>query len=138
MGLPVQLVDSAGTVVAESKITFISPQVDNTTQTILAKARVPNIKDNLRTLQFTRARVVWGTHNGPVVPVLAVSRIGGKYFVFVAEEDAGKMVAHQKALDVGDMVGNNYVVLNGLKTGDKVIVSGTQFLIEGAPVLPQA
>ena len=62
-----------------------------------------------------------------MVPVLAVSRIGGQYFAFVAEEDKGKMVAHQRPLQIGDIVGNDYVVLNGLKAGDKVIVSGTQF-----------
>ena len=92
----------------------------------------------MRTSQFTRARVIWGTREGTVVPVLAVSRIGGQYFVFVAEDDKGKTVAHQRPLQIGDIVGNDYVVLNGLKTGDKVIVSGTQFLVDGVPVLPQA
>jgi len=73
-----------------------------------------------------------------VVPVLAVSRLGGQYFAFVAEQQDGKTVAHQKPLRVGDMTGNNYVVLEGIKPGDKIIVSGTQFLIDGAPViLPQ-
>lgn len=137
-GLPVQLVDATGSVLAETKISFISPQVDNTTQTILVKALVPDSKGALRTSQFTRARVVWGTHEGSVVPILAVSRIGGQYFVFVAEDDKGKTVAHQKPLQIGDIVGNDYVVLNGLKTGDKVIVSGTQFLVDGVPVQPQA
>lgn len=136
--LPVQIVDSTGKAVAESKITFISPQVDNSTQTILVKAQIPDIKRALRTSQFARARVIWGTHEGPVVPVLAVSRIGGKYFVFVAEEQQGKTVAHQRALQIGDITGNDYVVLDGLKPGEKVIVSGTQFLVDGAPVQPQA
>lgn len=137
MNLPVQIVDSAGIPVAQSRISFVSPQVDNSTQTVLVKASIANNNDKLRTLQFTRARVVWGTHNGPVVPVLAVTRLAGKYFVFVAEEQNGKMVAHQKALQVGDMVGNDYVVRDGIKAGDKVIVSGTQFLVDGAPVAPQ-
>jgi hypothetical protein len=46
-------------------------------------------------------------------------------------------VAHQKPLRVGEMVGNNYEVLEGVKDGDKVIVSGTQFLVDGMPVIPQ-
>jgi RND family efflux transporter MFP subunit len=137
MDMPVQIVDSAGDVIASSRISFISPQVDNTTQTVLVKARIANNKDRLRTSQFIRARLVWGTHQGPVIPVLAVSRIGGQYFAFVAEDQNGKLVAHQKALRVGDMVGNDYVVLDGIKPGDKIIVSGTQFLVDGAPVLPQ-
>jgi multidrug efflux pump subunit AcrA (membrane-fusion protein) len=102
------------------------------------KARVANNNDQLRTLQFIRARIVWGTHRGPVVPVLAVSRLGGQYFIFVAEDQNGKLVAHQRPLEVGNMVGNDYVVLDGVKPGDKVIVSGTQFLVDGAPVIPQA
>jgi len=105
---------------------------------VLVKARIANSNDKLRTAQFIRARVVWGTHLGPVVPVLAVSRIGGQYFAFVAEEQNGKMVARQRPLRLGEMAGNNYVVLDGIKPGDKVVVSGTQFLVDGAPVVPQS
>jgi RND family efflux transporter MFP subunit len=136
MNLPVQIVDGAGKVLAESHVSFISPEVDNTTQGVLLKAKIANHSDRLRTDQFIRARVVWGTHQGPVVPVLAVSRIGAQYFAFVAEDQNGKLVAHQKPLSVGDTVGNDYVVLDGVKAGDKVIVSGTQFLVDGMPVVP--
>ena len=138
MNLPVELVDAAGKVLASSRITFISPQVDNATQTVLAKAQVPNNNDALRNAQFIRARVVWGSQQRPVVPVIAVSRIGGLYFAFVAESDSkGGYVVHQKALQVGQIVGNDYVVLDGIKAGDKVVVTGTQFLIDGIPVIPQ-
>jgi len=134
----VQLLDGAGNVIADSRISFISPEVDNTTQTILVKAKVANNQDKLRQSQFIRARVVWGTRNSSVVPILAVSRIGGQYFAFVAEEQNGKLVAHQKPVAVGDTVGNDYEVLDGIKPGDKVIVSGTQILIDGAPVQEQS
>jgi len=137
MNMPVDVVDGEGSVIATSHVSFISPQVDNTTQTVLIKARIANNEDKLRTLQFVRARVVWGTHQGPVVPVLAVTRLGGQYFAFVAEDQNGKLVAHQKPLRIGEMVGNDYVVLDGIKPGDKVIVSGTQYLVDGAPVAPQ-
>lgn len=137
MDMPVQIVNSQGNVIADSRISFISPQVDNTTQTVLIKARIANNEDKLRNLQFIRARLVWGTHDGPVVPIIAVSRIGGQYFAFVAEDQNGKLVAHQKPLRVGEMTGNDYVVLEGIKPGDKVIVSGTQYLVDGAPVTPQ-
>ncbi|HEV3205770.1 MAG TPA: efflux RND transporter periplasmic adaptor subunit [Terriglobales bacterium] len=136
-GLPVQIIDQSGEVIAESRINFISPQVDSTTQTVLAKAPIANNNDRLRNAQFIHARIIWGTQDRTVVPVLAVSRIGGQFFAFVAEQQDGKTVAHQKPLRVGEMTGNNYVVLEGIKPGDKIIVSGTQFLIDGAPVLPQ-
>jgi RND family efflux transporter MFP subunit len=138
MNMPVQVLDGAGNVIGDSRVSFISPQVDNTTQTILVKARIANSQDKLRQSQFIRARVIWGTQKSPVVPVLAVSRIGGQYFAFIAEPGSnGSYVARQKPLKVGQMVDNNYVVLDGVKPGDKVIVSGTQFLVDGVPVNPQ-
>jgi RND family efflux transporter MFP subunit len=137
MNMPVQIVNGSGEVIADSRISFISPQVDNTTQTVLIKSRIANNEDRLRNLQFIRARVIWGTHQGPVVPVVAVSRVGGQYFAFVAEDEKGKLVAHQKAVRIGEMTGNDYVVLDGIKPGDKVIVSGVQFLVDGAAVTPQ-
>jgi RND family efflux transporter MFP subunit len=138
MNLPVQIVDGSGNTLAASRVTFISPQVDNSTQTVLVKATIANSNESLRTAQFIRARVVWGSHDKPVVPVVAVSRIGGVYFAFVAESDQkGGYVVHQKPLQIGQIVGNNYVILDGVKPGDKVVVSGTQFLIDGVPVIPQ-
>ena len=138
ISMPVQVLDDSGKAIADSRVSFISPQVDNTTQTILVKARIANNKDKLRQSQFIRARVIWGTQKSPVVPVLAVSRVGGQYFAFVAEQnEKGAYVARQKPLKVGQMVDNNYVVLEGVKPGDKVIVSGTQFLVDGTAVAPQ-
>jgi len=138
MNLPVQILDSNGKVVADTRITFISPQVDNTTQTVLVKARIANGKDTLRQSQFIRARVIWGTHQNPEVPILAVSRLAGQYFAFVAEPQNGSsFIARQRPLTIGQTVGNDYEVLAGVKPGDKVIVSGTQFLLDGAPVIPQ-
>ena len=139
MNLPVQVIDSEGKVLADTHISFISPQVDNSTQTVLVKARIANGNDALRQSQFVRARVVFGTHKNPSVPMLAVSRLGGQYFAFVAEaQNGGSFVARQKPLSIGQTVGNDYEVQDGIKPGDKVIISGTQFLRDGVPVVPQS
>jgi RND family efflux transporter MFP subunit len=139
MNLPLQVLDSNGKVLADTRISFISPQVDNATQTVLVKARIANGKDTLRQSQFIRARVVWGTHRNPEVPILAVSRLAGQYFAFVAEpQKDGSYVAKQRPLTIGQTVGNDFEVQDGIKPGDKVIVSGTQFLLDGAPVIPQS
>jgi len=138
MNLPVQLIDGEGKVLADTRVSFISPQVDNTTQTVLVKAQIKNGNDALRQSQFVRARVVFGTHKNPEVPILAVSRLAGQYFAFVAEpQNGGSYVARQKPLTIGETVGNNYEVRDGIKPGDKVIISGTQFLVDGVPVIPQ-
>jgi RND family efflux transporter MFP subunit len=136
-GMPIQIVHSAGGVV-ESRIRFVSPEVDNQTQTVLVKARVDNSSGALRTGQFVRARVIWSTQSRPLVPVLAVSRISAQYFAFVAEGKSGALVARQRPLRIGDILGNDYVVLDGIRPGDRIIVSGTQLLMDGAPVTPQS
>ena len=137
LGLPVHLLDESGKPVSDARITFVSPEVDNDTQTILAKASIENPKGQLRVSQQMRAQVVWSNHQGPVVPVLSVTRINGRFFVFVAVKDATGTFARQKSLTIGDTVGNDYVVLDGLKAGDHLIVSGTQFLQDGMPVAEQ-
>jgi RND family efflux transporter MFP subunit len=138
MNLPVQIVGGEGKVLAETHITFISPEVDNSTQTVLVKARIANGNDALRQSQFVRARVVFGSHQNPEVPILAVSRLAGQYFAFVAEQNGNSFVARQKPLKIGQTVGNDLEVQDGIKPGDKIIISGTQFLQDGAPVIPQS
>ena len=135
-GLPVELLDTTGKVLAKSTVSFLSPQVDNGLQSILAKAEIPRAIEVLRHSQLVRARVTWSTEPAPVVPVLAVSLIGGQTFVYVAQRKGDGYVAHQIAVTVGETVGNDYPVISGLKTDDKVILSGLQFLQEGVPVQP--
>lgn len=136
MGLPVDILDSDGNVLAKSTINFISPQVDNGLQSILAKADIPHSTQLLRNQQLVKARITWSTAPAPVVPVLAVTRIGGQPFVYVAEPKGNGYVAHQVAVTLGETVGNTYPVTSGLQPGDKVILSGLQFLQEGVPVKP--
>jgi RND family efflux transporter MFP subunit len=136
MGLQVHLSDDAGIKVADTRLTFLSPQVDTETQTVLAKAAVENPR-GLRVAQQLRAQVVWSTHEGPVIPILAVTRISGQFFAFLAVKEGNGTVARQRLLKVGDTVGNDYVVLDGVKPGDHIVVSGLQFLQDGAPVMEQ-
>ena len=134
MGQKVQLVDTQGKILAETQIDFISAQVDNNTQSILAKATVKNSADTLRTSQFARARIIWAVREGPVIPVLAVQRINGQFFAFVVDGAGKSQVAHQKLLRLGEMTGNDYAVLDGLKSGDHVVIEGAENLVDGAAV----
>ncbi len=137
VGLPVRLLDSAGNSAGDTRITFVSPQVDTETQSVLAKAMVENAPGKLRIAQQVRAQITWGTHEGPVIPVLAVQRINGQFFAFVSVKEAKGTVARQKTLKLGETMGNDFAVLEGLKPGDHVIVSGTQFLQDGMAVTEQ-
>ena len=135
-GLPVEILDTNSAVLARTSVNFLSPQVDNGLQSILAKAPVPRSAQMLRNAQLVKARITWSIKPVPVVPILAVTRIGGQDFVFIAQAKEAGYVAHQVAVTLGDTLGNNYPVLSGLQPGQKVIVSGLQFLQEGAPVKP--
>jgi RND family efflux transporter MFP subunit len=137
IGAPVQILDGSGKVVLDTRIDFISPQMDTATQTILAKAPVDKAADKLRSQQLVRARVTWSSQPGIKIPVVAVSRLGGQFFAFVVEKKDGKEVARQLPLTLGEISGNDYRVISGLKAGDEVIVSGGQNLADGMPVMIQ-
>jgi RND family efflux transporter MFP subunit len=136
LGLGVELYDTGGQLLEKSKVDFVSPQVDSTLQGILVKAPVHPSANGVRNAQLIKARVIWSTKPMAVIPVLAVTRQGGQSFVFVVRQQAGHPIASQTPVVLGDTVGNTYSVSSGLNAGDQVIVSGTQFLVNGMPVLP--
>ncbi len=139
MGREVEILGPDGGTVTHSHINFVSPEVNNTTQTVLVKAGVENEGKLLRTDQLVRVRVVWGNQPAITIPVLAVSRLSGQSFAFVAEPDnKGGYVAKQRQLRLGEMIGNDYVVLEGIKPGEKIITGNTQMLGDGTPVQPQS
>jgi RND family efflux transporter MFP subunit len=160
-GLPVEIVGEDGTVLATSAVNYIAPQVDDQTQSVLIKAPVANLGNpapagnaanppnaagpanfanagSLRAGQVVRARVIWSARRGPVLPLLAVTRTSGQYFAFVVEPgpDGKGLFAHQRPVKVGEVVGNDYVVLAGVKPGERVATGGVQKLADGTPVTP--
>jgi RND family efflux transporter MFP subunit len=138
LGLPIELIDTDGTVISSNPITFIAPRADDATQSVLVKAALRTLPRSLRVMQYVRARVVWSTEPRMTVPVVAVNRLGGQYFLFVAEQGQQGFVARQTPVSVGDVVGNEYIVHSGVKPGDRVIVSNLQKIGDGAPVKPAA
>jgi RND family efflux transporter MFP subunit len=135
-GLEVDLTDTDGKLLEKTKIDFLSAQVDSSLQGILVKAPVHFGPEKLRNSQLVKARLIWATTQMAVVPVLAVTRQGGQSFVFVARQQDGHFIASQTPVTLGDTVGNAYSVTSGLNTGDKVIISSTQFLVNNMPVTP--
>jgi len=133
----VQLLDSEGQPLVHSKVDFISPEVTPATQTVQVRAVLPETA-SLRFAQFVRARVVYGTHEGLLVPAESLLRRSGQNFVYVAAPQDGKLLAQQRPVRVGPMVGNDFEVLDGLKPGEQVVVSGVQKVADGAPLNPEA
>jgi len=136
-GLPLELIGQDGTILERTQATFVSPRVDPDTQSVLVKAIVRNPSGTLRSQQFVRTRVIWTSRQGITVPVLAVTRISGQPFVFVAEPQAGGLVARQRPVKLGPIDGEAYAVTEGLQSGDRVIISGVQKLADGAPIAAQ-
>ena len=137
-GMTVDIVDDEGKPMLRTKVFFISPQVDTDSQTLLLKTQVPNGELKFRNAQQVHARVVWSERKAPVIPIIAVTRLSGKLFAFVAEGQGQQAVAKQRVIQVGDLVGNDYVVLDGIQPGDKVIITNVQILADGMPVIPQS
>jgi RND family efflux transporter MFP subunit len=138
VGTPVEILGDDGKPPLRTKVTFISPRVDTDNQLLLVKAAVPNRDQRFRNDQIVHTRVIWSEAQRPVIPVTAVTRLTGQTFAYVAESDGKKTVARQRTVRLGEVVGNNYVVLDGIKPGDKIITTGVQMLVDGMPVAPES
>ncbi|MGB3138932.1 MAG: efflux RND transporter periplasmic adaptor subunit [Nodosilinea sp.] len=143
-GIPVELLSpDTGEPLATGSVNFVSPEVDGDGQSILVKARFPNEAGNLRDGQFVRARLIWSTTATLLVPTVAITRIAGQSFVFVAAaepQEDGKTVrvASQRPVQLGQIQGGNYQVIDGLQAGDEVIVTNILQLQDGSPIDPEA
>lgn len=135
-GLTVELLDANGGVAAANPITFIAPRADDTTQTVLVKATLRRLPPGVRVMQYVRSRIVWSNDPVLAVPIVAVTRVAGQYFVYVAEMRDQSVVARQTPVTVGDIIGEDYVIRTGLMPGARIIVSNVQKLGDGAPVKP--
>lgn len=154
-GQRVQLVNAEGTVLSTGQISFIAPQVNPNAQSILAKVTFNNAQGRLRDGQFVRARVIWREQPGILVPTTAVTRIAGEPFVFVVQPGSAQppanaqpgqppaqggqpsLVASQRLVKLGSIQGNQYQVLEGVKPGEQVAVTGILNLQDGVPVTPE-
>jgi RND family efflux transporter MFP subunit len=137
MNIPLEILDDDGKTLLRASVFFVSPQIDTASQTLLLKAKVPNPALRFRNDQTVHARLIWSERRLPMIPVTAVSRLSGKIFVFVAEGQGQKQMAKQRVIQVGDVIGNDYVVLDGIQPGDRVIITGVQMLADGMPIIPQ-
>lgn len=137
LGMPVDLTADDG-VVSHSTVSFVSTRVDPASQLLLVKANVPNADGHFRNDQTLHARVIWNQVGRPMIPVTAVSRIGGQTFAFVVDDQKGQAVARQRSVTLGEIVGNNYAVLSGINPGEKIIVTSVNMLVDGMPVVPQS
>jgi RND family efflux transporter MFP subunit len=139
LGLPVEILNIDGEIIARGKTSFVSPNVAADSQLVLAKATLDNYNGELLNRQLIRARVIWSQNQGILVPATAINRLGGEAFVFVAEQsktEGGEpqLIASQRLVNLGNMQGNYYQVIEGLQPGDRIITAGLLNLSDGTPI----
>jgi membrane fusion protein (multidrug efflux system) len=133
--LPVSLLLADGSMYpAGGKFVFIDRAVDAKTGTLRVRAQFPNADWFLRPGMFARLKVDLGTRPGSlVVPQRAVTELQGKNFVWVIGSDNK---ATQRGVRIGETVGSDVLVLEGLKAGERIVTEGLQKVREGATVNP--
>lgn len=119
----------------KGKLNFAASQIDPTLGTQQLRATFENKDRRLLPGQFVRARVVTGERDGVfLLPQPAVMNSDQGKFVYVVDEQ-NQAVA--QPVTTGDWVGKEWVVLSGLKAGDKVIVDNLLKVRPGMSVSPQ-
>ena len=120
---------------AKGKIVFLDRAVDVKTGTLRVRAAFPNPEKLLRPGMFARIKVDLGVRPDSVlVPERAVVELQGKSFVWVIGTDNK---ATQRAVKVGDTIGESVLIVEGLKAGERIVTEGLQKVREGAPVQPK-
>jgi membrane fusion protein (multidrug efflux system) len=109
-------------------------EIGPTTGALRLEALFPNPDNSLRPGQFVRVRVKFDTHHGALlVPQRAVSELQGMYQVYLVDSENK---VHVTPVTLGERYGNLWIVENGVKAGDNVIVEGLQKVRDGATVNP--
>ncbi|WP_330149841.1 efflux RND transporter periplasmic adaptor subunit [Shewanella xiamenensis] len=118
----------------EGKVLFSGLTVDEATGDVLVRILVNNTKRELLPGMFVRARLTLASFDDALlVPQEAVTRTGDEAWVWLLSE--GNKV-RQVYVQLGELIERSYRIENGIKAGDKVIVSGLDRMSEGAEVTP--
>ncbi len=126
----VRLLATDGGIAGDSPVTFVSPRAEAGTQLVLVKGAFDALS-GLRAGQVVRARIVFSTHEGLMIPVGSVTRQAGQTFAYIVD---GSGKASRVPVELGALQGNHYVVNSGLEAGAKLVTSGLQMVQDGAPV----
>ena len=117
----------------KGRITFAAPSFNVQTGTFLLRASVDNPDGLLRPNAYVRVRLTGAIRpDAVVIPQRAVQQGSEGHFVWMIDKE-GK--ARPQPVQVGKWQGNDWFVLEGLKSGDQVIVDGTLALHAGTPVV---
>jgi len=134
--LQLELILSDGSAYPQKgKFLFADRQVNQTTGAILLIGVFPNPGNTLRPGQYAKVRAVTGTRpNAVMVPQRAITELQGTYQVAVVNDDNKINIA---TVSVGDRIGSMWIVNQGLRGGERVVVDGMQKVRPGLQVNPK-
>jgi multidrug efflux system membrane fusion protein len=141
MTLPVR-VESLGAQEFPGRITAISPIADSTTRLFQVELTVRNSQGTLKAGLIATVEVPEADPEAAraqaaalVVPLAAIVRpAAGKFAVLVMEGEGPRGIARQRAVEVGEVYGNMVEIRQGLRAGERVVVSGASLLAEGETI----
>jgi membrane fusion protein (multidrug efflux system) len=135
--LDVQATLADGSVFRQTgKLNFVSVALQTTTSALQLRAEFPNPQHTLLPGQFVRVRLLGLKRNDAIlVPQRAVQQGLSSPFVYVLA-DSNKVSARNVAATAWQ--GTQWIIDQGLRPGDKVIVDGAQKIVPDAPVRPVA
>jgi len=117
------------------RVDFIDRNVDSQTGSILIQASFPNPDRLIRPGQFARVKIrVREANDAILIPQKCAKELQGQFSVmFVNNEN----IVEAKAVEVTDKIGEFYIVKDGLKSGDKIIMEGLQKARSGMEIIPE-
>ena len=133
---PLELILADGSVYPqEGKFAFTGRQVNQSTGAIQVTGLFPNPGNVLRPGQYGKVRVAVETlHDAVLVPQQAVSELQGSYQVATVDQDDKVGI---QPIRVGEQIGSSWVVQEGVKPGQRVIIEGIQKVSPGMRVSPK-
>ncbi|QHS59068.1 efflux RND transporter periplasmic adaptor subunit [Chitinophaga agri] len=118
----------------KGKVDMIDGQFEKNTGAITLRAVFPNGKGTIRTGNTGKVRLQREYKNAILVPQAATVEIQDRVFVYTLDK-ANKTV--RQAITVTGNSGNDYLVTDGVKAGDRIVVSGVDRLKEGMEIKPE-
>jgi membrane fusion protein, multidrug efflux system len=132
---PVELIMADNNVFDQKgKIETIEGQFDKTMGAITFRATFPNAGGMLRSGNTGKIRITQLFESALVIPQEATFEIQDKVYVY-AVEDSNKVIS--KLINISGRTANYYYVDNGIKVGDKIVLSGIGNLKDGVVISPQ-
>lgn len=133
---PVSLVLSDDSVYPHNgKIDMVDGQFDKTTGAITLRAIFPNANGLLRSGNTGKVRISIAHDNTIVIPQDATVEIQDKLYVVVVDKQNS---VTRQPIQISGKSGNNYLIKEGIKTGDRIVLKGFENLPDGAKIIPES